>query len=284
MERGVPIRSISRCIAVLQAVNRRGALSLMEIARAASLPYPTTCRMVQTLIHEGLVECEPTRKLYRATALVQTLSQGFPNHDRLLTAARPPIEAFTRAAGWPVSVITRVGLSMMVRDSTQNLTSLTFNLYSSGYVMPMLECASGYLHLAYASTDERQALLDSLASTDARSPLLPLFRDSAAVQKIRDDGFATYERQPHADSPGTTSSISVPIFDDATLAGALTMSFFASAMPIDGALARHLEDLKATAGAISETLAASPRPAPVPPRQRKPRAKAIDRSALQATT
>ena len=269
MERGVPIRSISRCIAVLQAVNRKGALSLMEIARAADLPYPTTCRMVQTLIHEGLIECEPTRKHYRATALVQTLSQGFPNHDRLLAAARQPIEAFTLAASWPVSVITRAGLSMMVRDSTQNLTSLTFNLYSSGYVMPLLECASGYVHLAFVSREDRHALVDGLAQVDGRSPLLPLFRDDAAVEKIRRDGYATYERQPHAASPGTTSSISVPIFDGETLAGALTMSFFASAMPIDDALARHLDDLKATARTISGALSLSPRPVPTVTRRRR---------------
>ena len=33
MERGVPIRSVSRGIAVLQCVNRKGSPSLIEIAR-----------------------------------------------------------------------------------------------------------------------------------------------------------------------------------------------------------------------------------------------------------
>ena len=271
MERGIPIRSISRCIAVLQAVNRKGSLTLMDIARAAALPYPTTCRMVQTLIHEGLIECEPTRKYYRATALVQTLSQGFPNHDRLVAAARPQIEAFTGKAGWPVSVITRIGQSMMVRDSTQNITSLTFNLYSTGYVMPLLECASGYVYLAHMSDDERRTLIEHLAEAAGDSPRLARFRDDIAVRRIRDDGYATYERQPHAASPGTTSSISVPIFDSDVLGGALTMSFFASAMPLADALDRHLADLKATAEAIGATLRLSPRPVPPPPRRRRVR-------------
>ena len=173
MERGVPIRSISRCIAVLQAINRHGSLTLMDVARAAQLPYPTTCRMIQTLMHEGLIECEPTRKCYRATALVQTLSQGFHNHDHLVVKARPHITALTGRVGWPVAIVTRVGQLMMVRDSTHNLTSLTFVLYSPGYVMPLLECASGHVYLAHASEEERRNIIEGLETLDSRSPLLP---------------------------------------------------------------------------------------------------------------
>jgi IclR family mhp operon transcriptional activator len=55
MEKGVPIRSISRAIAVLQAINRQGSMSLMGIAKTAEVPYPTACRIVQTLLFEGLI-------------------------------------------------------------------------------------------------------------------------------------------------------------------------------------------------------------------------------------
>src|SRR3546814_8763270 len=80
LERGIPIRSISRAIAVLQAINRGGSLTMMEIARASAVPYPTACRIVQTLLHEGLVERESARKRYQPTALVQTLAHGFQGH------------------------------------------------------------------------------------------------------------------------------------------------------------------------------------------------------------
>src|SRR3546814_10891445 len=36
LERGIPIRSISRAIAVLQAINRGGSITMMEIARASA--------------------------------------------------------------------------------------------------------------------------------------------------------------------------------------------------------------------------------------------------------
>ena len=35
MEKGVPIRSITRSIAALKAINRHGSLSMMEIAKSA---------------------------------------------------------------------------------------------------------------------------------------------------------------------------------------------------------------------------------------------------------
>ena len=96
MEKGVPIRSLSRGIAVLQAVNRGGTISMMEIARTSNVPYPTACRIVQTLMHEGLIEREPSRKHYRPTALVQTLAHGFQGHGRQLLDAPGGL----RAVGW----------------------------------------------------------------------------------------------------------------------------------------------------------------------------------------
>src|SRR3546814_12540474 len=97
LERGIPIRSISRAIAVLQAINRGGSLTMMEIARASAVPYPTACRIVQTLLHEGLVERESARKRYQPTALVPQLAHGFPGHGALVAATRPHIAELTHA-------------------------------------------------------------------------------------------------------------------------------------------------------------------------------------------
>lgn len=35
---------------------------MMQIAKRGKLPYPIACRIVQTLIHDGLLEQEPARK------------------------------------------------------------------------------------------------------------------------------------------------------------------------------------------------------------------------------
>jgi len=260
MERGVPIRSVSRSIAVLQAVNRMRSMSLMDIARAVDLPYPTAFRIIQTLMHEGLIECEPTRKHYRVTELVQSLSLGYQDGGKLVSAARPHIVELTRRLSWPVSVVTHVGQSMVVRDSTHTLTSLTFFNYSPGYMMPLLECASGHAYLAHVPDDERSNILTGIETFERRTPMLEMFKGDKLVTSIRQNGYATCHKNPHSACPGKTSSIGVPVFECGRVVGTLTLVFFSSAMPLADAVGRYVQELKSAAHALSEELTHGIRP------------------------
>lgn len=258
MEKGVPIRSISRSIAALKAINRHGSLSMMEISKASKIPYPTACRIVQTLLYEGLIEQEPARKRYRPTAMVQTLAHGFQHDDRLVDAARPHIVALTKRVGWPVSIAIRVGRNMMLRDSTHANTSLTFEQYYPGFTLPILDSASGKLSMAFAPDDERAMILQWMrVSQDIDFNYLATAEASLDVERIRRQGYAVQGRNHFNLTPGKTSSIAVPIFLNGTFEAAMTMVFFVSAMKLDMALERYLDDLKATAAAISDDLRAA---------------------------
>jgi IclR family mhp operon transcriptional activator len=254
MERGILIRSVSRSIAVLQCINRHGSMTLMEIARAVDLPYPTAFRIMQTLMHEGLIECEPARKHYRATQLVQSLSMGYRDHGNLLMRSRPHIVALTRRISWPLAIATHVGQSMMVRDSTHNESSLSFCNYAPGFTLPMLECASGHAFLAYLSDEERMNMVAGLELLNKRSHMLEMFRSDRVVQRIREDGYGSCDRNPNTAVPGKTSSIAVPIFEGPKVLGTLTLVYFSSAMPMSEAVKRYAQDLKDTAAAISREL------------------------------
>jgi IclR family transcriptional regulator, mhp operon transcriptional activator len=255
MEKGVPIRSITRSIAALKAVNRHGSMSMMEIARAVEVPYPTACRIVQTLLYEGLIEQEPARKRYRATAMVHALSHGFQQDDRLVRTARPHIVALTKRVGWPVSIATRVGRNMMLRDSTHANTSLTFEQYYPGFTLPILDSASGKLSMAYASDEDREMILRWMrVSQEVDLAYLKGAEDRLGVAEIRSLGYSVQGRNQFNRTPGKTSSIAVPIFMDGVFQAAMTMVFFATAMKIDAALDKYLDDLMGTAAAISEEL------------------------------
>lgn len=252
MEKGVPIRSITRSIAALQAINRHGSLTMMEIANAAGVPYPTACRIVQTLLYEGLIEKELVRKRYRATALVQTLATGFQHDDELVHAARPHIVELTRKIGWPVSIAVRVGRNMMLRDSTHSNTSLTFEHYYPGFTLPILDSASGKVSMAYADDEERETILRFMrVSQDIDIDYLVTAETSLDVDRIRKDGYAVQGRNHFNLTPGKTSSISVPIFKDGKFEAAMTLAFFVAAMSLEAALSNYLDDMKATAAAIS---------------------------------
>jgi IclR family mhp operon transcriptional activator len=256
MEKGVPIRSISRCISVRQAINRAGDLSLMEIAKTAKVPYPTACRIVQTLLHEKLIEREPTRKHYRPTALIQSLSNGFQVHSQLVAVARQHIVALTKKHGWPISIATRVGPSMVIRDSTHALTYLTFNNYPPGYMLPILESAAGKAYLAHTEIDERELIIRELQASGGTWDFLTMkmLESGDLLDDIRKVGYAVKGRNRFTETPGKTSSIARPIFGAQGVVGSIVLIFFSSTMKIDDALEKFNPDLKMTADRISEAL------------------------------
>ena len=255
MEKGVPIRSISRSIAALTAITRHGSLSMMEISKASEVPYPTACRIVQTLLYEGLIEQEPARKRYRPTAMVQTLAHGFQQDDRLVKAARPHIVDLTKRHGWPVSIATRVGRNMMLRDSTHANTSLTFEQYYPGFTLPILDSASGKLSMAFAPEEERLMILKWMrVSQEIDLQYLATAQASLDVERIRRQGYAVQGRNHFNLTPGKTSSIAVPIFMNGVFEAAMTMVFFVTAMKLEVALESYLEELKAAAILISHDL------------------------------
>lgn len=245
---------------MLQAINEAGSITMMNAARAVDVPYPTACRIMQTLMYEGFVEMEPNRKRYRPTALVHTLGSGYHFENSLVVAARPYLVQLTRELLWPVSIATRVGLKMVVRDSTHSMTSLTFQNYYPGDTLPLFSTASGKVHFAFCDDVEREAIMKGLKTfgeSDERA--LAYFSDTIEKAKlVKKRGYATHGRNKHTETPGKTSSISVPIMLGDRFVATLNLIFFASAMPMEKAVERYLESLKETAGKISEVLAESP--------------------------
>lgn len=256
LERGVPIRAISRGIAVLQAVNRAPPLSMTEISKSAEVPYPTACRIVQTLLAEGLIEREPSRKRYRPTALVKTLASGFHDEDRLVAKARPHIVDLCKDVVWPVSLSTRVGARMMVRDSTFALTSLTLNNYYPGYTLPLAECSSGKIYMAFCDEEERAAILDGLRALDgpAEKMGVMMLQDDRALDELRAQGYAAQPRNVYTANPGRTSSIAVPILANGRIQATVALVFFASALKVEEAVERFLPQVHETARAIGAEL------------------------------
>lgn len=259
MERGVPVRAITRGFSVLSAISRSGPLTLMDISRAADVPYATACRIVQTLMHEGLIDREAGLKKYRVTALVQSLATGFQQEDLLASKARPFLEDLCRNVGWPISLSTRVGTRMMVRASTHKMTSLTFTNYYPGFTLPISESASGKAYLAFCDEQELELIKVALVETssEASQSGLVLLSDDGALEKIREDGYAMQARNLYNFEPGKTSSLAVPLFDtENKLVGTLALIYFASAIKPGEAAEQFVAPMLETSRQISGALEA----------------------------
>lgn len=254
MEKGVPIRTVSRSLQVLQLMNRNDSMSLMEISRAIHLPYPTTFRIVQTLIHEGFMECESARKRYRVTRQVQSLSQGYNERGNLIKVARPFLVELTLRFGWPVTISSGVGQAVIIRDTTYPMSSLAHNHYYPGYTFPLLECAAGLVHLAWMADAERDELLDHLEEELGRSDTAQRCRDADWAASIREHGHVLHERSQRTANPGRTSSLSVPILLAGFEQGQLTLSYFADDLSAEQAAHQYADPLTTCARDIAQAL------------------------------
>jgi IclR family mhp operon transcriptional activator len=254
MERGVPIRSVSRSLAVLQVINSAGSMSLMEIARAVKLPYATAARLVLTLLYEGMIEKEPDRKNYRPTVLVQSLASGYNDHSHLGAVARPHIVDLTNKHGWPVAVSTRFGMNMIVRECTHTISPYTLSTYYPGFVYPLLQSAAGLVYLAFSSERDRDLSRDDLAESEHPDHNALSFTSEAALDDIRAKGFATRGRNRFTVPEGKNSAIAAPIFHHGQLCGALALIFLASSMRMDKAVALCAQDVVDAARAVGHDL------------------------------
>lgn len=254
MQRGVPIRSASRTLAILQIINQGSDLTVMDIADRSNLPYPTVRRIVKTLMHEHFIECDEDTKRYRPTALVKSLSHGYRDHSALIKVARPYLESFTKEHMWPVSIVTRVGQMMVVRDSTHSVSAMALTNYRAGAVFPLLECASGHVCLAHSSHSERDALLRGAEQSEIKIDpfVLSRLRNGKFAHSIRESGYALATHNRFTDTPGRTSSIAVPILENGVLLASLVIVYFAVAMKSEMAMEKYLLELRDLSDQISK--------------------------------
>ena len=237
-------RSLSRGLKILQLINRHRSVSLATISKESEVPYPTARRIVRTLIDEGMVEREPNRKRYRPTALVNTLAVGYQLDDDITSQAWPILAETTRRIKWPVYISIKVGARMMVKLSTDTLTTLTFTRHFPGYTTPLQQSASGKAYLGFSSAEHRDMLLGSLFEDSpvgrrARAEL----EDELAL--TRDRGYAVAKYMHYTEEPGRTSGISVPIMrpDDDAILATLSLIVFSSAMSVEDAARSYLGEL-----------------------------------------
>lgn len=250
------VRSIRRGIEVLQAINKLGSGRLVDIAGATNIPYPTVCRIVETLEDINLIEREQGRRYYRPTALVQSLALGFQEGDQLVRAAQPIISELCNNVGWPITIGTRVGNAMMIRASTHRETTLTYKIYYPGYTLPLLESAIGKATVSFCSDCERSDIRKSLRKSEVNDPLTSLYlHDEAAfVEPYRAAGYAYHSDSESIKNPKKTASLSVPIFRNGIMKGALGLVYFSTAMGTQDAADKYLELMQTAAGDIERSI------------------------------
>ncbi|MEG0803142.1 MAG: DNA-binding transcriptional regulator [Citrobacter sp.] len=247
------VRGLTRGLMLLNMLNRLdGGASVGLLAELSGLHRTTVRRLLETLQDEGYVRRSLSDDSFRLTIKVRQLSEGFRDEQWISALAAPLLGDLLREVIWPTDVSTLDVDAMVVRETTHRFSRLSFHRAMVGRRLPLLKTASGLTWLAFCPENERQELIEILASRPgeefqlAREPL----KLDAILTRARKDGFGQNFRG--WDQEEKIASIAVPIRSEQRVIGCLNLVYMASAMTIEQAAEKHLSALQKVAKQIEE--------------------------------
>jgi IclR family mhp operon transcriptional activator len=132
-----PIRSFSRGLTLLAALNQLGSASALTLARETGLPRATVYRLLQTLLDDGYIGRGAADDRFRLRFKVRTLSGGFEDEHWISAVAAPALAELTQRIAWPCDIVTLEGLKMIIRDTTHPVAPLSIDHNMVGRALPI---------------------------------------------------------------------------------------------------------------------------------------------------
>jgi IclR family mhp operon transcriptional activator len=207
--------------------------------------------MLNSLQVKGLIERNPATSTYGLTVKVKSLSHGYDQEEWTGEHARPLLLELGERINWPVSLDTVMGNTVIIRENTDSVSSLVFQVIKGGYRAPLLSCASGWVLLTQFSQSERAAVLE--ANKASRDPHISMLAGQPSyveqtLSEIKEQGFCC--RSKPADRE---TEISVPVYlKGQRRLAALSMRYFSTAMRQDKAVETYVPLLQETSQKISD--------------------------------
>ncbi|MDR0216015.1 MAG: DNA-binding transcriptional regulator [Comamonas sp.] len=240
------VRSLSRGLAVLQAMNRSpgGIATTTALAQTCGIHRTTVKRLLETLRAEGFVRKGEKDGQYYLTFAVRSLSEGLVDDAWVEQVALPLMRAAVPELLWPCDLGTVEGGFMVVRESTHRFSRLSQHRGMIGEKLPIFFTAMGRAYLAACSKEERNGLLTLLAQRD--DAIGALARDTDAIRQLiattRERGYGISDGDWDQQAP--FGAVAVPLKCGRRLIGGLNLIFPKSAVAEEELLNRYVPRLK----------------------------------------
>ncbi|TGE01652.1 helix-turn-helix domain-containing protein [Methylobacterium nonmethylotrophicum] len=252
-----PVTAALRVLEVLAALNRLKEASVGDLFRETGLNRPTIVRMLETLIHAGLVARHPERPVYVTTGRTLELSSGYQKHEEMALAAAPILARLHAGLQWPSDVSVFDGDAMVVARTSRREGVLHFNR-RPGYRAPLLGTSLGMAFLAFCDATTRAGALAALSGSS--DPWNAVARDPAAVEAlletVRRNGYASMNKD-YSDTSynGVASAIGVPVLLGGVAVGSLNLMYLRNSLDEADVVARFVAPLRTAAEEIAGALA-----------------------------
>ena len=154
-------RSLERGSEILRAFRPGSALlGNMELAERTGLSRSTVSRLTQTLVGVGFLQIDPKTRAYRLAPTVLSLAHAMRSGSTILTVAAPHMRACAQAHRINVGLAAADGDEMVYLESIRYNPRPSLRSVVSGQRVPMELTSLGRAHIAAASRERREALLD----------------------------------------------------------------------------------------------------------------------------
>jgi len=250
-----PVKSVSRALDVLLALNRLRIASVTAIHEETGFPKSTIVRMLETLRAEGYVARDNLCGGYRVTSRVQKLNAGYPGISQLIEVARPLAIELTHRLKWPIGIGVIDGDAIAIKFWTGTISPWSHTNTVLGLRPDLVTTAMGRAYLAYCPTEERDRHLKHLREDPARGFGADEEREfRALLDAVRRDGYAT--RDPRT-KPYRTTTLAVPIREGDDVRGLVSISIFTTAIPREKIVEQVVVPLQEMIARIEHALAFS---------------------------
>jgi DNA-binding IclR family transcriptional regulator len=213
------LQALERGLEALSFLNRYGAGTSTQVAKALHLKRSTAHRILAVLVNIGMLRHDPLNHQYILCGRVGELSSGFRDDEWVLSSAIPAMKAWTREHHWPLVLTTPLANKLVVRASTDYESPMSIDRFHCGQVIPIHGSTAGLLYLAYSPASQEASPAEATRA-DLKTPMDDIQQSSEPEDfaRIRSAG---YVARPTACFTG--GRISVPLRPTAPFVGAITM-------------------------------------------------------------
>jgi IclR family mhp operon transcriptional activator len=239
------LQALERGLAALSLLNRFGAGTSSQVAKALGLKRSTAHRILAVLVQLGLLRHDPFNHQYILSARVSELSSGFHDDVWVAATAVPLMKAWTREHHWPLVLTTPLAGKLVVRASTDYESPISIDRFHGGQVIPVQGSTAGLLYLAYGGSPAvlpnagRKSAADDAVQSPTPEELL----------RIRESGFVA---RPTACFTG--ARISIPLCDESPFLGCITMRCRAENIEVMSEVHSWVRQLQRVASAIGDEI------------------------------
>jgi IclR family mhp operon transcriptional activator len=213
------LQALERGLEALSFLNRYGAGTSTQVAKALQLKRSTAHRILAVLVNMGMLRHDPLNHQYILCGRVGELSSRFRDDEWVVSSALPAMRAWTREHHWPLVLTTPLAGKLVVRASTDYESPMSVDRFHCGQVIPVHGSTAGLIYMAYSPAPPERPPADA-APAGQKTPMddLPQTTEPEDFARIRSAG---YVARPTACFTG--GRISVPLRTTAPFLGAITM-------------------------------------------------------------